>query len=436
MGFVLAASGSAVGLGNLWKFPYMTGANGGGAFVFFYLLFILLIGATVMIAEITLGRHTQLNAWGAYRKVKEKWAWVGGMGILAAFLIMSFYIVVGGWAIKYLLSSLTGALNIADAAALNNIFGAFVGQTLAPILYAALFMLITFSIVYGGIGKGIERASKIMMPTLFIFIIIIAVRSVTLPGAQEGISWFLVPDFSKINASVALAALGQVFFSLSLGMGCMVTYGSYLDKSSNIARSGFTIPLLDTVIAFVAGLAILPAVFAFGFEPAQGPGLMFVTLPAVFSQMPAGQIFAIIFFILVIFAALTSAISLLEVITSYLVDEKQLKRNLAAAIGALGIFILAIPASLSVGPWANIHIIGERGFFDSFDYLSSNIMLPLGGLLLCIFVGWVWGTDKAIKEITNDGSIKFALAGVWSFLVKFIAPVAIALVFASSLGLI
>jgi len=436
MGFILAASGSAIGLGNLWKFPYMAGANGGGAFVFVYLLILLLIGSTVMIAELTLGRHTQLNAWGAYRKIREKWAWVGGMGILAAFLIMSFYIVVGGWAVKYLLSALTGALNITDAEVLGGMFGGFVSAPAAPIVYAALFLLATFAIVYGGIGEGIEKASKIMMPALFIFIVIIAIRSMTLPGAKEGIAWFLVPDFTKINASVALAALGQVFFSLSLGMGCMVTYGSYLDKETNIAESGLVIPLLDTMAAFLAGLAILPAVFAFGFEPGVGPGLMFVTLPAVFSQMPAGQLFAIIFFILVIFAALTSAISLLEVIVSYLVDEKKMGRKFAAAIGAAGIFILSIPASLSIGPWSNIHIIGARGFFDSFDFLASNIMLPLGGLLLCIFVGWVWGTDNAIKEITNDGRVKFEMAGVWSFLVKFVAPVAIALVFASSLGLI
>ncbi|MEA1961501.1 MAG: sodium-dependent transporter [Bacillota bacterium] len=428
-GFVLAAAGSAVGLGNLWKFPYIAGANGGGAFVITYLLILLFLGVTVMIAEITLGRHTQLNAYGAYKKLQAKWAWVGAMGVLTGFLIMSYYSVVGGWVIKYLVDMTTGALAVNDPAALGAFFGGFIGASVSPLIYMLVFMAICFVIVIGGISGGIEKANKVLMPLLFLFIIIVAIRSMTLPGAAEGIKWLFAPDFSKFTGAGFLAAMGQVFFSLSLGMGCMITYGSYLDKETNIAKSGWTIPLLDTFVAFMAGLAIIPAVFAFGFEPGQGAGLVFVTLPAVFSQMPAGQLFGIIFFLLVLFAAITSAISLCEVVVAWLVDQKQMDRVKATALTVLGIIIFAIPTSLSLGAWSDIHLLPGKGFFDTFDFLTSNILLPLGGLLLCIFVGWVWGTDKADEEITNGGKLQWSYAPVWNFLIKYIAPVAIAVIF-------
>lgn len=436
-GFVLAAAGSAVGLGNLWKFPYMAGENGGAAFVFVYLLLLVLIGMTVMLAELTVGRHTQLDALGAYKKLSAKWAWVGGMGVLCAFLIMAFYTVVGGWAIKYFVASCTNAVAVID-------FGAFITAPMEPLVYTLVFCVLTWIIVYYGIGGGIEKASKIMMPLLFIFIVIIAIRSCTLPGAGAGLNYYLNPDLSKIDGGVILAAMGQVFFSLSLGMGCMITYGSYLGEDSSLTQSSWMIPGLDTAIAFLAGLAIFPAVFAFGMEPGSGPGLMFATLPQVFDKMPAGEIFATIFFLLVIFAALTSAISLLEVVTAYLVDEKSVKRGGASILGIIGIFILAIPCSLSMGSLANVHIIPEiasmnipaMGFFDAFDFITSKLMLPLGGLMLCIFVGWVWGTDRAINEITDGGLTSFPLAGIWSILVKYIAPVAIFLVFLSGFGVI
>jgi len=312
-GFVLAAAGSAVGLGNLWKFPYMAGENGGAAFVFVYLIILVLIGMTVMLAELTVGRHTQLDALGAYKKLSSKWSWVGGMGVLCAFLIMAFYTVVGGWAIRYFFASFSGVANVD--------FGAFITAPVAPIIYTLVFCIITWVIVYSGIGGGIEKASKIMMPLLFIFIIIIAIRSCTLPGAGAGLNYYLNPDLSLINGGVILAAMGQVFFSLSLGMGCMITYGSYLGKDTSLTQSAWMIPTLDTLVAFLAGLAIFPAVFAFGMEPGSGPGLMFATLPQVFDQMPAGAFFSAMFFLLVIFAALTSAISLLEVVTAYFVDS-------------------------------------------------------------------------------------------------------------------
>lgn len=432
IGFILAAAGSAVGLGNLWKFPYMAGQNGGGAFVLIYFIILFLVGFTLMLAELVLGRHTQLNAIGAYRRISRAFTWVGLLGVLSGFLILSFYSVVGGWVLSYVVRALTGALQTTDTKMLGDMFGALVSGTVEPIVYHGIFMLLTLAIVYGGIGGGIEKASKFMMPALFIMIIILAVRSLTFEGAGEGVRFLLSPDFSKINIEVILNALGQVFFSLSLGMGAMITYGSYLSKDANIPQSSVVIPLVDTGIALLAGLAILPAVFAFGFEPDQGPGLMFVILPAVFAQMPLGNLFAIIFFLLVLFAALTSSISLLEVCVAYVVDEWRWSRGITTFFLSLIIFLMGIPASLSNGPWANIHVLGERGFFDTYDFIASNIFLPLGGLMLCLVVGWFWGVNNAIAEATNHGRVRFGLASFWSFLIRFVAPVAILIVFIRS----
>ena len=432
-GFILAASGSAVGLGNLWKFPYMAGRNGGGAFVLVYFILLFLVGFTLMLGEIVVGRYTQLNAIGAYRKIKKSWAWVGGLGVLAGFLILSFYSVVGGWVINYLVKSLSGGLRITDPETLGNMFGGMISSPTIPIIYHAIFMILTLLIVFGGIGGGIERASKIMMPALFIMVILLAIRSMTLPGSIEGIRYLLVPRFELINMGVVLDALGQVFFSLSLGMGCMITYGSYLSKDTDLPQSATVIPLIDTGIALLAGLAVLPAVFAFGFEPAQGPGLIFVTLPAVFARMPLGSLFAILFFVLVLFAALTSSISLLEVCVAYVVDEWKWNRGITTILLGTIIFLVGIPASLSMGPWADITILPEKGFFDTYDFIASNVLLPLGGLLLCLFIGWVWGTDKALDEATNGGRIRFGLAPVWVFLIKFVGPIAIAIVFIRSI---
>ncbi|WP_053957608.1 sodium-dependent transporter [Inediibacterium massiliense] len=432
LGFILAAAGSAVGLGNLWKFPYIAGKNGGGAFVLIYFIILFLVGFTLMLAEITLGRATQLNAIGAYRKIRKSWAWVGSLGVVAAFLILSFYSVIGGWVINYTMKSFTGALHVTDGQALGMMFEKLITGTTEPILFHGLFMLATLLIVLGGVGGGIEKSNKIFMPGLFVIIIILAIRSMTLPGASEGIKYLLVPDFSKVTIGVVLDALGQVFFSLSLGMGCMITYGSYLGKDSNIPQSSIIIPLIDTGVAILAGLAVLPAVFAFGFDPSSGPGLIFVTFPAVFAKMPLGSIFEVMFFLLVLFAALSSSISMLEVIVAYVVDEWKINRKIATLLTSLIIFLLGIPATLSFGPWSHITILPGRGFFDTFDFIASNVLLPLGGFLLCIFVGWIWGTEKAIKEVRNNGKISFQWAGIWSFLVKYVGPVAILIVMVRS----
>ncbi|SCX75552.1 sodium-dependent transporter [Alkaliphilus peptidifermentans] len=429
IGFILAAAGSAVGLGNIWRFPFMAGANGGGAFVFLYFAILVLVGFTLMMAELTLGRHTQLSPVGAYRKLKEKWAWVGGLGVIAGFLILSFYSVIGGWVIKYIVQALTGAFTIADPEVLGGIFGGFITNPTEPLIYHAIFMILTLGIVIGGVKGGIEKYSKILMPALFVMMILIMFRSLTLPGAFEGVKFLLVPDFSKITGGVVLSALGQVFFSLSLGMGTMITYGSYLNKEENLIDSSLQIPLLDTAIALIAGLAILPAVFAFGFDPEGGAGLLFITLPAVFSQMPLGSLFGVLFFVLVLFAALTSSISLLEVVVAYVVDEKKWNRKKASIVFGGLIFLMGIPSSLGIGVWEKVTIIPGLDILDSVDFVASNILLPLGGLLLCIFIGWVWGLDNAYKEVTNDGKISFPMMKVWGFLVKWVAPIAIAIVF-------
>ncbi len=433
LGFIMAAAGSAVGLGNLWKFPYVAGKNGGGAFVMVYFVMLFLVGFTLMLAELVLGRNTKLNAIGAYRKISKKWAWVGGLGIATGFMILSYYSVIGGWVIKYLITAITGGLNVNDAVVLGGMFDTVVSSTGSAIFFHGVFMLATLAIVLGGVGGGIEKASKVMMPALFLIIILLAIRGCTLPGAMEGIKYLLVPDFSMLSMSVVLNALGQVFFSLSLGMGCMITYGSYLPDSENIPQSATIIPLLDTGVALLAGLATLPAVFAFGFEPAAGPGLMFVTLPAVFASMPMGMVFSTLFFILVLFAALSSSISLLEVCVSYAVDEYGLNRKPATWLLGFGTFAVGIPSALSFGLLSEVKILFGMNYFDLFDFMTSNVMLPLGGLLLCIFVGWVWGTDKAVNEASNGGSLSFGLAPFWSFLVKFVGPVAITVVFINSI---
>ncbi len=433
LGFIMAAAGSAVGLGNLWKFPYVAGQNGGGAFVLVYFIMLFLVGFTLMLAELALGRKTKLNAIGAYRAISKKWAFAGGLGVLTGFMILSYYSVIGGWVISYLVKAVSGALNVTDPGILSEVFGQVVGTPGPAIAFHAMFTLATLLIVIGGVGGGIEKASKIMMPALFVIIILLAIRGMTLPGAMEGVRYLLVPDFSKINFNVMLSALGQVFFSLSLGMGCMITYGSYLSKDENIPQSATIIPLLDTGVALLAGLATLPAVFAFGFTPDKGAGLMFVTLPAVFASMPLGAVFSTLFFILVLFAALSSSISLLEVCVSYVVDEFKMSRKMVTILMGLAVFLVGIPSALSFGPWSDVYIIGNKTFFDVFDFATSNIMLPLGGLLLCIFVGWVWGTKGAIEEVTNEGTVSFDLAGFWSILVKFVGPIAIAAVFINSI---
>lgn len=431
IGFIMAAAGSAIGLGNLWKFPYLAGTHGGGAFVVVYLLIVLFVGFTIMLGEMSIGRATGLNAIGAYRMLSKKYTWVGVAGVLSGFLILGFYNVVGGWVIKYIVQFVLGGIQ-ADSAAY---FGGFISSAVEPVVYALLFALATALIVWRGISGGIEKASKIMMPALFVLLIIVMIRSVTLPGAEVGLKYYLKPDFSKLTPAAIVAALGQVFFSLSLGMGCMITYGSYLSKEESLEKDALIVPFMDTSAALLAGFAILPAVFAFGFEPGAGPGLMFITLPSVFAQMPLGAFFGVLFFVLVLFAAITSSISLLEVCCAYVIDEYKWSRTKATWSLSIIIFVLTTLSSLSMGPMSNFLIFGKN-FFDLLDFITSNILLPLGGLMMCIFIGYSWGVDKAADEITQGGKFEFKSRGFWTIAVKFIAPIAVFIVFLSTLGIL
>jgi neurotransmitter:Na+ symporter, NSS family len=433
IGFILAAAGSAVGLGNLWRFPVEAGRNGGGAFLIVYFAILLLVGFTLMLAELVIGRHTQLNAIGAYKKIRSKWAWVGGIGVLASFLILSFYSVIGGWIINYFFQTITGGLSGIESGAYGGIFMDFVGSTFEPVLFHGIFAFLTLGIVMGGISGGIEKYSKILMPGLFIMMIMVMIRSLTLDGAMEGVRFFLEPNFSAITGDVILSALGQVFFSLSLGMGVIITYGSYLPKSENLPQNSIYIPLLDTIIALIAGLTILPAVFALGHEPDAGAGLLFITLPEVFAEMPMGIVFGGLFFLLVLFAALTSSISLLEASVSFVVDKFNMNRKAAAVLMGALVFIVGLPSSLGMGALSHITLIRGLDIMDSIDFVASNLLLPIGGFFLCIFIGWIWGIENAIKEASNEGTLNFKLAGVWSFLIKFVAPIAILVVFVQGL---
>lgn len=425
-GFIMAAAGSAVGLGNIWKFPYVTGANGGGAFLAIYLVCVFGFGLSLVIAELVMGRMTGRNPVGAFKRLAGRaWPAVGGLGVVTAIVILSFYIVVAGWAIAYLFYALDGALSATDAKALNALFAHLTGAPLTPLVYAAVFMLATAVVVACGVAGGIERMSKLFMPLLFGILVLLVLRAVTLPGASRGLAFFLRPDWSSIDIGTVSAALGQAFFSLSLGLGGLITYGSYMSPRQNLGRDALAVVLLDTVVALLAGLMVLPAMMAAGMTPAEGgPGTTFKVLPAVFAAMPAGQLFGIGFFLLLTLAALTSSVSLLEPVVSYLVDERGFKRATAATLGSLACFALAVPVSLSFGVWHHWQLAGLT-IFGLMDFFASHLSLPIGSLLTAICLGWVVG-HPALDELASHGRPAAAWAPVWLFFVRFIAPFGIA----------
>lgn len=432
LGFILAATGSAVGLGNVWKFPYTAGSAGGGAFLIVYLALVLTIGVSVMLAEFSIGRAAERSPVGAFAKLKGgNWPLIGFMGVIASVAILSFYSVVGGWTIAYIVKSAGNLLTTTDPDVLGGLFSGFISSPVEPIIYHALFMALTISVVLAGVHKGIERTCQVLLPLLFLILVILAIRSVTLPGAMEGVAFYLVPDFAKINADVVGNALGQAFFSLSLGMGTMITYGSYLSHKENLSRAAIWVTLADMSVAVIAGLVILPAVFAFGFDPSEGPGLVFITLPAVFGQMPAGVFFAVLFFVLLTIAALTSSVSLIEVVIAYLIDEKKMKRAPAAISSGALIFVIGIACSLSMGPWSEFTIAGKN-IFDFMDYSSSNVMLPIGGIAVSLFAGWVV-LPRVTQEATSQGAHPFVWMNAWIFICRFVAPVAIAWILISGI---
>jgi neurotransmitter:Na+ symporter, NSS family len=441
-GFILAAAGSAIGLGNIWKFPYIAGENGGASFVIVYLVCIAVIGLPVLIAEILLGRTTQRNPVGAFYKLSQSkfWAGVGGIGVLCGFLILSFYAVIAGWAVGYIVEAFRGSFyEFSEPVASAEHFNSLVGNIFWILGFLFLFMILTMIIVFAGVQKGIERGSKILMPILVILLLILMIRGLTLEGAGRGMEFLWNPDWSKINARSVLIALGHAFFTLSLGMGAMLTYGSYMSKNDNVPSSAFQIVVLDTLVALIAGVAIFTSVFAVGLDPSAGPGLIFHTLPVVFIKMPGGYIFSILFFILLTIAALTSAISLLEVVTSYFVDERGWKRH-SAVIFLTGItFLLGVPSALSYNLLSDFTLF-KLNFFDLVDFLASNILLPLGGLLISIFVVWVWGFDKALVNL-KDGAENLIdkypwVISFWKVFLKYFAPILIFLVLLHSTGLL
>ena len=436
LGFIFAAAGSAVGLGNIWRFPYLAGRHGGGAFVLFYLICIIVIGFGLMLAEFAVGRHTQLSSVDAFKKLDRRFTFVGAMGVLAAFVIMGYYPVVGGWSVAYIFKTIMGQLST-DAAVMEQTFGSLVGGIASPIFWTVVYLLANVVIVIKGISDGIEKASKVMMPLFFILLIILVVRSLTLPGAMEGLKYLFVPDFSKLTGDVLLAALGQAFFSLSLGMGCMITYASYLSKKENLVQSAIIVPTMDTCVALLAGVVIIPATVAFGFDLGQGPGLVFVTVPAILATMGPvlGRIFGLIFFLLLSVAALTSSLSLMEVVVSYLIDNRGWDRQKAVLGSSTAMFIICIAASLSMGIWSGF-TIGGMNIFDLLDWFANNVLLPLGGIFITLYVGWFWGVDKVRDEITNNGEVRFALFNVWIFLCRFVIPLIIAIVLLSGIGII
>lgn len=510
LGFVLAAAGSAIGLGNIWKFPYITGENGGGAFVLIYLICILLIGMPVMLCEIILGRHTQKNPVGAFKMLSPKssvtahligvvlftcgvalisfetygwgliflavailifkygWIMPGIMGVFSGFIILSYYSVVGGWTISYFFNAAAGKLVFQNAQQAAGCFDSLKGNPWLCVAFHIAFMAITCLIIYSGVRKGIERWSRILMPALFIILIALILRGITLPNALDGVDFFLRPDFSKIKPKSVLTALGHAFFTLSLGMGAIITYGSYVSKNENLFKASLSIVGLDTLAAIMAGLAIFPVAYAVKINPECGPGLVFQTLPLVFSQIPLGIFWCAVFFILLFIAALTSAMSLLEVVVSFAMDELKWPRHFATFFCGAVITILGIFSAVSISNWENIEWIhsalikifntSQSSFFDFMDNLGANWLLPLGGLFIALFTGWIWGTKKAVDEM-RIGSENFAdvnfisllaglkddpghnakvhvitLASLWGIFVRFIAPLAIFLAFLQIAG--
>jgi len=435
IGFIFAAAGSAIGLGNIWRFPYIVGENGGAAFVFVYVFFVIAIGLPYMFAELALGRRVQRNPVGAIEAIRPGSAWkgVGYLGVITGLGILSFYGVIAGWTVGYIFKMFVG--NPGD-------FGRFISDPWTVVSLFAFFIFITALIVHGGVSGGIEKWSKILMPLFFTLLVVLIIYSVTLDGAEKGLKFYLMPDFSKITGETILAALGQAFFSLSLGMGLMITYGSYVSKKENLVSSAIYIALFDTLIAIMAGLIIFPALFAMGKSPEQGATLVFVVFPELFMNMPGGMIIGGMFFILLSVAALTSTISLLEVPVAYIVDEKRMNRKVVVWIVALVAFIIGLPSALSQGAsefWANCGWVPERlaaaDFLSQMSFVFGDFSLAFGAFALSIFIGWVWGAGYAADEIELGSSGFKKARRLWIFMIRFFIPAVIFLILLNLFGI-
>lgn len=432
-GVIATTVGSAVGLGNIWRFPYEAGTHGGGAFMLCYIIFVLLLGIPVIVAEFTLGRQTRSNYLGAFYRLRARRGWrvLAYAGIIASLMIASFYSVVAGWTLEYSREALTGKLT-ADVAGHAESFRAFTTGVWPPVIATVIFLLINHLVVSRGVQKGIERVSNILMPLLFVILLTLCINSLFLPGAKEGLRFLFKPDFSALTPQVVIGALGQAFFSLSIGLGCMLTYASYFSDNTNLVRTAGITAGLDTMVAILAGVLIFPAVFSFGISPVAGPTLVFEVLPTVFAQLPGGAVWASLFFVMLFVASLTSTISMSEINVSFFVEEFHFSRRAACLLSTGITLVFGVLCALS---FSGISNIGSFSFFDFLNNFSSNIILPIGGLGISIYVGWV--LDKAIfaRQLTNDGTLR-APVRLIRLMLRYIAPVGIAVIFASTLGLI
>lgn len=431
LGFILAAAGSAVGLGNIWRFPYLAAQYGGGIFLLVYLVLVVTFGFSLMVTEIAIGRKTGKSAIEAFGELNKKGSWIGYLISAVPMIILPYYCVIGGWVIKY---GVTFAMGQGAAAATDGYFNEFIGSTGSPLMFAAIYIILTAVVVLMGVQKGVEKISKILMPVLLVLTVGISIYSLTLDGAMEGVKYYLIPNFSNFSLKTVVAAMGQMFYSMSLAMGIMITYGSYMPKKEKLEGSVRHIEIFDTSVAFLAGLMIIPAVFAFsGGDPSalnQGPGLMFVTLPKVFDSMPGGHIVGVVFFILVLFAALTSSISLMETVVSIFQDKLKINRRLLCVFVMIGTMIVAIPSSLGYGVWSEVLIFGKQ-ILDFFDFLSNNIMMPIAALLTCIFVAYVIKTKVVEDEVELNGPFKSKK--LYQIMISYICPVFLVAILISSL---
>lgn len=438
LGIILASAGSAVGLGNIWRFPTEVGRNGGAAFILVYLCFVFFLAMPVMVSEFIIGRASKANTVDSYRRLSsgKPWVIVGFLGVLGGFLVLSFYSVVAGWTLQYTISSLVYQLT--GDQDYGAFFNNFVSNPWQPLIYVAVFLLLTHFIVARGVQAGIERYSKIMMPALLVIILVLMSCSLSMPGSREGLQFLLHPDFSKVTASVVLSAMGQAFFSLSVGIGCLATYASYFQRDVPLVSSAFSVCFIDTMVAILSGFIIFPAVFSVpGVEVDAGPGLVFITLPNVFnmafSDVPVvGYVFSSLFYILLLLAALTSSISMHEIDTAFIHEKFHLSRPRAAAVVTVVCLVLGAACSLSFGPWEKIQVCGLR-IFDLFDYLTAKFIMPLCSIFISLFVGWVLDRKLVQNELTNDGTLRIRTARFLIFLIRWVAPVGVSVIFLNEL---
>ncbi len=438
LAFILAATGSAVGLGNIWKFPYIAGENGGGAFVIIYLLCVLLIGVPIMMAETMFGRRTRQNPINTMKTLSEEagadknWHYLGWMGVIAGFLILSYYSVIAGWASAYVLKAFTGSFFDADASEIQELFDGLIASPVQLIFWHSLFIVATMSIVARGINTGIEKAVRFLMPSLFVMLILLVAYAMTTGSYDQGIEFLFMPDFSKLTGDSVLTAMGHAFFTLSIGMGAIMVYGSYLPKDISISKTVFLIAGTDTAVALLAGMAIFPIVFASGLEPAAGPGLIFQTLPIAFGNMTGGWLFGVLFFVMLVFAALSSSISLIEPAVAWLVENKDMDRKQACIWSGWITWLLGLGTVFSFNVWSGFRLF-DRTIFELLDYLTANLLLPIGGFCIAVFAGWIMKQQHSEKELDMPNPLGYQ---AWKILISYVAPAAVFLVFLHVVGVL